>query len=109
MMAASELVRPGNAPSGATHPAEFFRNLVWVDGRALLDTIEPYRAKILTDVLWSFDADGAPVYSMALCGRAKKNWKTTDLVLACVYRFLAWPSAAGNDAFLIANDEAQAG
>ena len=45
---------------------------------------------------------------MALCGRAKKNWKTSDLVLACVYRFLAWPSAAGNDGYILANDEGQA-
>ena len=44
----------------------------------------------------------------AFCGRAKKNWKTSDLVLAGVYRFLAWPSAAGNDCFILANDEGQA-
>ena len=59
-------------------------------------------------MLWTFRDDGAPIYNLALCGRAKKNWKTTDLSLACIYRFLAWPSAAGNDRFIIANDEGQA-
>jgi hypothetical protein len=109
-MAASALAKPRNAPpSGAPHPLEFFGELRWLDDRPLLDTIEPYRLKILSDVLWTFGDDGAPAYNMALCGRAKKNWKTADLALAAIYRFLAWPSAAGNDAFLIANDEDQAG
>src|SRR5271155_5869957 len=108
-MAASALAKPGNPyPPGAVHPLDFYAELVWIDGRPLLDTIESYRAKILTDVLWSFGDDGAPVYSMALCGRAKKNWKTSDLALACIYRFLAWPSPAGNDAYILANDEGQA-
>lgn len=98
----------GNAPQDAPHPLAFFGELVWLDGRPLLDTIEPYRRRILVDVLWTFGDDGAPVYSMGLFGRAKKNWKTSDLVLACLYRFLAWPSAAGNDSFILANDENQA-
>ena len=76
-------------------------------GRSLT-TIEPYRRQILVDVLWTFGDDGAPAYNLGLCGRAKKNWKTTDLSLACIYRFLAWPSAAGNDRFILANDEGQA-
>ena len=59
-------------------------------------------------VLYTFDPDGVPVYNMALCGRAKKNWKTADLILAALYRFLAWPSAQGNDCFILANDEGQA-
>src|ERR1700689_2880746 len=96
-------------PNGAVHPLEFFGALVWVDGRPLLDTIEPYRRKILTDVLWTFGDDGAPTYNMALCGRAKKNSKTSDLALAGLYRFLAWPSPQGNDCFVLANDEGQAG
>ena len=55
-----------------------------------------------------FRAKRPPRYDRVLCGRAKKNWKTTDLVLAALYRFLAWPSAAGNDCFILANDEGQA-
>jgi hypothetical protein len=46
---------------------------------------------------------------LGLFGRAKKNWKTTDLILAASYRFLAWPSDKGNDCFVLANDEQQAG
>jgi hypothetical protein len=90
------------------HPFTFFGLLKWLDGRPLLDTVEPYRHKILEDVLYTFDADGTPTYNMALCGRAKKNWKTADLTLACLYRFLAWPSPQGNDCFILANDEGQA-
>ena len=45
---------------------------------------------------------------MVLSGRAKKNWKSSDLILAAFYRFLVWPSSAGNDCFLLANDEGQA-
>jgi hypothetical protein len=83
--------------------------LAWIDGRPLLDTIEPYRRQTFADVLFTFNDEGAPAYSMALCGRGKKNWKSSNLALAALYRFLAWPSAAGNDAFLVANDEGQAG
>jgi hypothetical protein len=96
-------------PAGAMSPVEFFAGLKWLDGRPLLETIEPYRLKIFNDVLWSFDDAGVPCYNMALCGRAKKNWKTSDLILAALYRFLVWPSPAGNDAFILANDEQQAG
>lgn len=92
----------------APHPLDFFSHLVWLDERPLLDTIEEYRRRIFTDVLYTFDDDGRPTLNMALCGRGKKNFKTADLTLAALYRFLAWPSAQGNDAFLIANDEGQA-
>ena len=30
-------------PAKAAHPLDFFSELVWLDGRPLLDTIEPYR------------------------------------------------------------------
>ena len=108
--AASEPLGPGNrAPNGAPHPFEFFGHLVWLDGKPLMDTIEPYRRTILNDALFTFDSDGAPRYNFVVCGRAKKNWKTTDLILAGLYRFLAWPSDKGNDCFILANDEGQAG
>jgi phage terminase large subunit-like protein len=92
----------------APHPLDFFDRLVWLDGRPLLATIEPYRREIFTQALHSFD-DGRPTYTMALCGRGKKNWKTADLVLAALYRFLVWPSTHGSDCSILANDEAQAG
>jgi phage terminase large subunit-like protein len=96
-------------PAGAISPTEFFAGLVWLDGRPLLETVEPYRRDIFDAVLWSFDDAGVPLFNMALCGRAKKNWKTSDLILAALYRFLVWPSDKGNDAFILANDEQQAG
>lgn len=95
--------------NGASHPLEFFGHLRWLDGRPLLQTIEPYRRKVFSDVLYTFDSDGRPTYSLALCGRAKKNWKTSDLILAALYRLLAWKSPQGNDCFVLANDEEQAG
>jgi hypothetical protein len=103
--------RPAKAaspPSGAPHPFDFFGALVWLDGRPLMDTIEQYRRDLLSSVLWTFDDDGRPRYNFALMGRAKKNWKTTDLCLAALYRFLAWPSDKGNDGFILANDQDQA-
>ena len=96
-------------PDGAVDPLDFFSHLRWLDGRPLLDTIEPYRRRILRDVLFTFEPDGSPRYNLALCGRAKKNWKTADLSLAALYRFLAWPSPQGTDCFVLANDEDQAG
>ncbi|HEY1260562.1 MAG TPA: hypothetical protein VGF34_15045 [Stellaceae bacterium] len=90
----------------ATPPLDFFARLAWLDGRPL--EIEEYRREIFTKSLYTFDARGNPQYSMVLCGRAKKNYKTTDLVLAGFYRFLVWPSQQGNDIFIVANDEEQA-
>jgi hypothetical protein len=91
----------------APHPLDFFGKLRWLDGRPLLDTIEPYRRTIFKTVLYTFD-DNQPRYNLAVCGRAKKNWKTTDLILAALYRLLVWPSPQGNDCFVLANDEGQA-
>lgn len=95
--------------TAAPTPEDFFRPLCWLNGKPLLETIEPYRRRILAEALYSFDDDGWPRYNRVLSGRAKKNFKTADLTLAALYRFLAWPSVAGNDCFIIANDEEQAG
>ena len=88
-------------------PIAFFGMLKWIDGRPLLSTVEPYRRHILSTVLYEFDGD-RPRYNFALTGRGKKNFKTTDLILATLYRFVAWHSPAGNDCFVLANDEGQA-
>jgi phage terminase large subunit-like protein len=45
---------------------------------------------------------------MVLAGRAKKNWKSTDLALAGFYRFMCWESVQGNDCLIAANTEDQA-
>ena len=88
-------------------PLEFFGHLCWIDGRPLLDTIEPYRQRIFEEALYTWDG-AAPRYNLVLCGRAKKNYKTTDMILAALYRFLVCPSTLGNDCYLLANDEGQA-
>lgn len=88
-------------------PMQFFGHLKWIDGRPLTSVIEPYRAKIFTEALYTFE-DGRPQYNWVLCGRGKKNWKSADLVLAMFYSFFAWKSPGGNDSFLLANDEGQA-
>jgi hypothetical protein len=88
-------------------PITFYSHLLWLNGRPLLETIEEYRRKILSEALFTFD-DGQPRYNLVLCGRGKKNWKSADLILAAFFRFFAWESVAGNDCFLLANDEGQA-
>jgi phage terminase large subunit-like protein len=93
----------------APHPLEFFGELLWLDGRPLMDVIEPYRRRLFSEALYTFREDGTPLYNLVVRGVAKKNWKSADLILAGTYRFLVWPSVAGNDCLLLANDEDQAG
>lgn len=89
-------------------PLEFFEHLRWLDGKPLLEVVEPYRQKIFRDALFTFDEGGYPQYNFVLAGRGKKNWKTADLILAALYRFTVWPSKEGNDSYILANDEDQA-
>lgn len=88
---------------------EYFSHLVWLDGSPLLNTIEPYRRAIFTRALDTFRPDGAPVYNMVLAGRGKKNFKSSDLVLAALYCLDIRESVQGNECFIVANDEDQAG
>ena len=85
-------------------PLKFFSKLKWIDGRPLPEVIEPYRQKIFTEALYTFDADGRPRHNLVLTGRAKKNWKTADLIFSGLYRLLAWKSAGGNQCYALAND-----
>jgi hypothetical protein len=87
---------------------QFFSRLCWLDGKPLLDTIEPYRRELFTKALDTFREDGVPVYNLVVSGRGKKNWKTADLILAGLYKLLVPVSAQGNDGFVLANDEGQA-
>src|SRR5215469_2973988 len=88
---------------------QFFGGLKWLDGKPLLDGIEPYRRHIFTQALDTFDDTGRPLYSMVLCGRGKKNSKTLDLVLAALFVLTIRRSIQGSDGFILANDAAQAG
>ncbi len=86
-----------------------FSRLRWIDGSPLIDTIEPYRREIFTRALDSYGPSGVPICNLVVAGRAKKNWKTSDLILAGLYCFVVRESAQGNDCWILANDEGQAG
>ena len=88
---------------------EFFDHLKWIDGRPLASTIEPYRRRLFSSALDMVGPDGMPTFNMVLAGRAKKNWKSADLVLASLYKLVIPESPQGNDGFILANDEGQAG
>ena len=92
------------------HPLKFFNLLQWIDGRLLLNIMEPDRQQILSEALYTFRPDGSPQHNRVLTGRAKKNSKTSDAVLVALYRLLAWKSAGnkGNQVFFVASDLAQA-
>jgi hypothetical protein len=87
----------------------FFGALCWLDSTPLLDTIEPYRRRLFTAALDTIDGDGRLHYNLVLSGRAKKNFKSCDAVLAALYALLANDSPGGNQCYLLANDEGQAG
>ena len=89
-------------------PLKFFSRLRWIDGAPLPTVIEPYRQNIFEQALFSFDGE-RPRYNLILTGRAKKNWKSADLILAGLYRLLAWKSPGGNQIYVLANDQDQAG
>ena len=98
-----------HAPAPATATSlDFFGRLRWIDGRPLLDTIEAYRREVFTKALDTFEPAGRPRYNLVLAGRAKKNWKSADLVLAGLFKLLIPEAAQGNDSFILANDEGQA-
>jgi len=91
------------------HPLKFYSLLKWIDGRPLMEVIETYRRREFERALYSFGGDGRPTHNLVLIGRAKKNWKSADLILAALYRLLAWQTVGGNDCYILANDEGQAG
>lgn len=95
-------------PSQRVTAMQLFTALRWIDGTRLADHIEPYRARIFETVLDTLDADGRPRYNLALTGRAKKNWKSADLILAGLYCVMTSASARGAQCYLLANDEGQA-
>ena len=105
------------APAAITS-LQWFATLKWIDGRPLLDTIEPYRRRLFTAALDTFrtgiiagifGGTPRPAYNLVLAGRGKKNWKSADLVLAGLYCLIGRRDAhQGNDGLILGNDEAQA-
>ena len=95
------------SPRAPTSSA-FFGHLKWLDGSPLLATIEPYRRKLFELALDTSGPDGRPRYNLVVSGRAKKNWKSSDLVLAALYCLLMRRAPQGNSGFIVASDEGQA-
>jgi hypothetical protein len=91
-------------------PLKFFSLLRWLDGRPLLEVMEPYRQQIHSEFLYTFRVDGSPRYKRGLKGRGKKNSKTADEVFEGLYKLLAWQAAGhkGNQVFFVASDMGQA-
>lgn len=92
------------------HPFKFLALLNWLDGRPLLNVMEEYRQRILSEALYSIRSDGSPLYRRVLTGRAKKNSKTSDAVFAALYKLLAWKPHGnkGNEVYFVASDLGQA-
>ncbi len=95
-----------STPSKIT-PLALFAKLHWLDGSPLLPHIEPYRRRIFEEAVSRDDA-GRLLRNLVLCGRAKKNWKTSDAVLAALHALID-DSPGGNQVYVLANDEDQAG
>lgn len=93
--------------SNALGPIDLFAKLRWLDGRPLLSTIEPYRRRLF-EQFFETGPDGAPRYNVCLAGRAKKNWKSTDAMLAA-FQAVMQDSPQGSQVYVLANDEQQAG
>jgi hypothetical protein len=93
-----------------TDPDKLWENLVWIDGRPLQTVMEPYRRAILRQGLFSFRPDGPPQYRRILTGRSKKCSKSSDAVLASLYKLLLWKPEGhkGNECFFVASDIGQA-
>jgi hypothetical protein len=90
----------------AIHPLRFYSGLRWLDGSPL--KILPYRQKIFSDVLYTFDDDGSLYYSLALLLRAKKNDKSLDGMLAEIYALCTWRPVGDFTGRIVAFDEGQA-
>ncbi len=83
---------------------EFLDQLRWIDKTPLCDHLEPYRRRLFE---LAFEPDGPGFrYNLTLCGRAKKNWKSADLVLALLWALLE-PRPGRKECFLVAFDEDQ--
>ena len=89
-------------------PRALFEQLRWIDRSPLMEHIEPYRLRLFERFFDEREERGRLRFNLGLFGRAKKNWKTSDLVFACFYALLV-DSPGGNQIYIVANDEDQAG
>lgn len=87
---------------------DFLRRLRWLDGSPLLPRVEAYRRRNFERFFDERDETGRPWFNLGVFGRAKKNFKTSDEILAAFFAMLT-DSVGGSQVYLIANDEDQAG
>lgn len=86
---------------------DYLARLVWLDGSPLIDRIEPYRLQLFHQFFEERDSAGRPRYNMCVSGRAKKNAKTLDAVLAALWAVMD-NSPHGSQVYLLASDQDQA-
>jgi hypothetical protein len=92
---------------------DFIRKLRWLDGSPLIRHVEPYRQRLFTQALDTFEKLPSglvrPRYNLVLAGRAKKNAKTLDLILASLHCLLTGDTVThDSENYLLANDQNQA-
>lgn len=85
----------------------FLDGLQWLNGQRLRQVLEPYRRDLFLRFFGEVDSYGHPRYNLGLFGRAKKNWKSADAVIAGCYA-LTSDSPSGTQVLMVANDEGQA-
>jgi hypothetical protein len=85
---------------------DWLDGLNWIDGKPL--RLEPYRREIFRKAFDTYRDNGMPQYTIVVAGRAKKNSKSTDLILAGLFCLTSRDSSQGSDVLLVANDEDQA-
>ncbi|MBM4194953.1 MAG: hypothetical protein FJ202_11315 [Gemmatimonadetes bacterium] len=86
---------------------DFLSRLRWLDATPLLSHVEPYRLRIF-ERFFGRDADGLLRFNLGLFGRAKKNAKTLDLVLASLYALVSDAPVHDSECYILANDRDQA-
>lgn len=86
---------------------DFVRRLRWINGEPLTGYVEPYRRRLFEQFFGTFDGLSRPVYNLALCGRAKKNWKSADAMIGALWALFD-DRCQGNEVYVVANDKDQA-
>ncbi len=84
----------------------FIDSLFWIDDRPLSDIIEPYRRRLFERFFGETNSNGHLRYNLLVHGVGKKNYKTTDAVVAGLYA-LTSDSPGGSQVLLVSNDEGQ--
>jgi hypothetical protein len=86
---------------------DIISQLRWIDGRPFRPMIEPYRWRIY-QAAFEREPGGRLKSNLGLDGRAKKNWKSADLTMQSLGALME-SAPSGNECYLFANDEDQAG